>query len=195
MRHGLICAVFLMFTAGVTAAEPVRPARSQANAASTPESVLRGYTDALKAADWQAAARHMHPEALATFQRLFNAIVTADSTGKMARDMFGLAEDQSFESITPEIAFEKVMNMLVTASPLMSEMLKSATATPLGTVREGDVVHVLYRSQMKAQGSTVSKVEVLSTKRDGDNWRALLRGDMESALTALLSRLATKPGG
>lgn len=183
-----------LWSGSVPATEPSRPSTSAAPAVSTPETVLRGYTEAMKAGDWPAAARYMHPEALATFHRVFSGLVNADPTGKIGRDMLGLAEGQSLDSVTAENAFARVMNMLVTASPVMSDMLKSATAAPLGTIREGDMVHVVYRSHMQAQGSTISKVEVLSTKRDGDAWRALLRGDMENALTGLLTRLATKPG-
>jgi hypothetical protein len=47
---------------------------------------------------------------------------------------------------------------------------------------------------MEFGGNPVEKVEVLSAKRDGTNWRALLRGDMENMLKGIIQRVKSTQG-
>jgi hypothetical protein len=161
---------------------------------SSPEDLLRRYTEAMRAGDFEASAAFMHPEALAHFQRIMAEVASIDTTGQVASQLFGLPAGQTVSSMKPTAAFARMMQMLTTAVPGMSEALKSSTAKSLGSIKEGELVHVVYRSRMEFGGNPVEKVEVLSAKRDGTNWRALLRGDMENMLKGIIQRVKSTQG-
>lgn len=191
---GIVPTMIASLAIASTQPAPVAPERATVVMVASPEALVERYSVAMKNVDFAAAAALMHPEALAVFQRIFADLAAMDATGQAARQLFRLAEGQTLASLTPAEGFERVMLMLTTAVPGMADALKSSTSTVLGTVREGDLVHVVYRSRMDLQGNVVSKVEVLSAKRDGDSWRAMLRGDMEQMLTGIINRMKASKG-
>lgn len=55
----------------------------------------------------------------------------------------------------------------------------------LGSIPEGDVIHVLARMEVGAVGIEMRQMEVLSFHRQGDDWLVSLTGEMEGIAQAL----------
>ncbi len=73
----------------------------------------------------------------------------------------------------------------------MKETLASGSLAPIGSVPEGDLIHVVGRANGKLGGKGFNKLEVVSVKRVGENWRVLLSGQME-AMTQVLGNTQTR---
>ncbi|MGE0884222.1 MAG: hypothetical protein AB7P14_11810 [Blastocatellales bacterium] len=151
-----------------------------AQSAETPESVAKAYFAAMKAGDWAKCASYMHPEALASMKRSFGAVVKSDKSERTARDIFGLNGNADFEKLSDARVFERLMDFIASAVPELKTALASSTNNVLGQVGEGqELVHIVYRTLLKLGQREVSQVELISLKKSGTTWRALLTADME----------------
>lgn len=151
-----------------------------AQSAETPESVAKAYFAAMKAGDWAKCAGYMHPEALASMKRSFGAVVKSDKSERTARDIFGLNGNADFEKLSDATVFERLMDFIASAVPELKTALASSTNNVLGQVGEGqELVHIVYRTLLKLGQGEVSQVELISLKKSGTAWRALLTADME----------------
>lgn len=164
------------------------PAGLDAQAATeTPEDVVRQYTEAMRGGEWQAAARLMHPEALEQFRRMLMPAFETDTPGRELRDQFfdGLPSSR-IRHLSDTTFFERFFRGMMTLSPELLGVVQGAEITMVGHVSEGeDIAHVVYRMQMKMDELTVTRLDVMSVKRHGDTWRALLTGSMEGVAAAL----------
>lgn len=169
----------------------ILPALAQSS--ETPESVAKAYFAAMKAGDWAKCAGFMHPEALASMKRAFTAVVNADKSEGAARKIFGVKSNADFEKLTDAAVFERLMDFIVSAVPEMKTALAASTNTVLGQVAEGqDVIHIVYRTQLKLGQAEVSQVELISLKKSGTIWRALLTADMEELFEKFAEGLSGK---
>lgn len=151
-----------------------------AQTAETPESVAKAYFAAMQAGDWAKCASLLHPEALVSMKRTFGSIVKADKSGEAAKTLFGLKSVAEFDQLGEAAVFEKLMSFLVSAVPDLKTALAASTNTVLGQVAEApDLSHIVYRTQIKMSGAEVTQVELISFKKSGSSWRALLTADME----------------
>ena len=164
------------------------PAGLGAQAATeTPEDVVRQYTEAMRGGEWQAAARLMHPEALEQFRRMLMPAFETDTPGRELRDQFfdGLPSSR-IRHLSDTTFFERFFRGMMTLSPELLGVVQGAEITMVGHVSEGeDIAHVVYRMQMKMDELAVTRLDVMSVKRYGDTWRALLTGSMEGVAAAL----------
>ena len=158
-----------------------------------PEAVAKAYFAAMQASDWDKCASLLHPEALTSMKRTFAAIINADVSGGAVKAIFGLKNNEEFAQLTGSAIFERLMNFMVGAAPEMKTALASSKTTVLGKVTEGvELVHVVYRTQIKMSGVEVSEVELMSFKKHGTTWRGLLTADMEEMVTKLAEGLSGK---
>lgn len=58
----------------------------------------------------------------------------------------------------------------------------------IGSIPEGEVVHVLGRLHMAMADLRMHRLEVISMKRHGGEWRSLLSGDIEGIAEAISKR-------
>lgn len=173
----------------VVAAYSQTPAPTPEN----PEAVAKAYFAAMQASDWDKCANLLHPDALGSMKRTFAAIINADVSGGAAKAIFGLKSNEEFAQLTGSAIFERLMNFMVGAVPEMKTALASSKTNVLGKVTEGvDLVHVVYRTQIKMSGVEVSEVELMSFKKHGATWRGLLTADMEEMVTKLAEGLSGK---
>jgi hypothetical protein len=164
---------------------------SSAQTNETVESAANAYFAAMKSGDWAKCAALMHPEALASMKRSFALVVNADKSEDAARMIFGLKGNAEFAQLSGAEVFEKLMSFITVASPDLKAALSTATSAVLGQVGEGDdVAHVVYRTQIKVAGAEVSQVDLMSFKKNGSTWRALLTGDMEKMFQQLAQGMA-----
>jgi hypothetical protein len=82
------------------------------------------------------------------------------------------------------------MRAMVSMTPGMDAMFRTATATILGTVPEDDVVHVVYRMHMEMSGTEISKIAVAPFKPYEGEWRGLLTGEMEGIIQGIKAQMA-----
>ena len=156
----------------------------------TPEQVVRQYTEAMRGGEWQTAARLMHPEALEQFRRMLLPAFETDTPGRELRDQFsdGMASSR-IRHLSDTTFFERFFRGMMTLSPELLGVVQGAEIAMVGHVSEGeDIAHVVYRMQMKMDELSVTRLDVMSVKRHGDTWRALLTGSMEGLAAALARR-------
>jgi hypothetical protein len=150
----------------------------------SPEEVAKASMELMSKGDWSSYARLMHPDALAEARKTFRPIVAADESGKFAEQFFGVKNSTEFDALSDIAAFEALLNNITKNIPLVGELLKTTDFSIIGSVPEGtDLVHVLYRTGMKAGQLSVSKLEVISLRRHQGRWRLMLTGDFEGLAT------------
>ena len=159
----------------------------------SPEVVAKAYFAGMQASNWDKCASLLHTEALGSMKRTFAVIIKADESGGAAKAIFGLKSNEEFNQLSEASVFERLMNFITGAVPEMKSALASSTTTILGKVNEGtDLVHVVYRSQIKMAGAEASEVELISFKKQGANWRALLTADMEEMVSKFAEGMSGK---
>jgi hypothetical protein len=165
-------------------------------AAESPESVVQRYTAAMKAGDYQKTAELMHPEALEKFRNLLLPLLDVPQGAdkeQSALPLFRGAKDvAAVKKLSPTEFFASFMGGLIDSEPLLKDALGSAGMTPIGSVPEGDVLHVVCRTSVAVQGVSLSKLEVVSVKRSAGNWRILLSGELEGMAELLRATMSHK---
>jgi hypothetical protein len=161
----------------------------------TPESVAASYMAAMRAGDWARCAALMHPDALTQLRRIFTPIVAADESGQVLRQIFNVQNNNEFAQLSDAVLFERVMRAVSARSPETSAGFTNATMTIIGSVPESpDMSHVVYRMEIPVEGVTVTTLSVMSLRRHGATWRALLTGNIEG-LGAILNQRRSPPSG
>lgn len=189
MKHAFFN--FVLIAALVIGLAMAAFAQAPPQALDSPEAAAKAYFAAMQAGDWDKCANIMHPDALSSMKRTFAAIINADVSGGAARTIFGLKSNEEFASLSGSAIFERLMNFMVGAVPDMKTALAASKTTVLGKVTEDvDLVHVVYRTQIKMSGAEVSEVELMSFKKQGTAWRALLTADMEEMVNKLAEGLS-----
>jgi hypothetical protein len=131
----------------------------------------------------------MHPTALASMRRVVTAISARDPSGEMLRQFVGVSDSASLAALSDAQVYERFMRAVLGAQPGVLDMLRTAKASVIGHVdEEGGLTHVVYRLEMSPQGITFRKVDVLTLRRDGGEWRAMLTGDIENLVARLGAR-------
>ena len=178
LRHSVTIIVMLIIA-------PVFSISAQTSV-QTPEAVAAQYIEATRANDWAKCAQFLHPDALAKMKRMFAPLVVADKTKNFSVDFFAVHNIAEYEKLPDAVVYERLMTNLVKRVPAYKEAAATSEMKILGHVKEGtDIVHVVYRMNMKINGAPVSKMAVMSLKSDGKTWRALLTGDFEAMFTGL----------
>jgi len=169
----------------ILAALSVAPGARYAQAAQdTPESVAKAYFAAMQTGDWAKCANFMHADALASMKRTFNTVISADKTGEAAKSIFGLKSAAEYAQLSEAVIFERLMSFITGSVPEMKAVMAASTTSILGKVDESpDIAHVVFRTQIKLSGAEMNEVDLMSFKKQGATWRALLTSDMEEMFT------------
>jgi len=164
------------------------------SAQDTPESVTKAYFAAMQAGDWAKCASYMHTDALASMKRTFGSIAGADKSGEAAKAIFGLKSGAEYAQLSEAAVFERLMKFITGAVPEMKTALAASTSAVLGRVDENpELVHIVYRTQIKLAGIEASEVDLISLRKQGATWRALLTSDMEEMLNKFAEGMAPAP--
>ena len=170
--------------------------------AATPEEIAKGYMEAVKSGDMEQVGAFMHPAALEKFKGILvqvAAVVTSADAGADPKKntaikvLFGDEKPEAAKDVPAKALFVRFMGNLTAAIPLMRQMLANSTYDFIGHVDEGaNQAHVVYRATLATGGATVTKMEVLTLKRDGDEWKVMLTGDIESFVGGLTRQFQKK---
>jgi hypothetical protein len=160
----------------------------------TPESVAKAYFAAMREGDWAKCASYMHPDALSSMKRTFAAVINADKTGEAAKSIFGLKSGAEYAQLSETAVFDRLMSFITNSVPEMKTVLSSSTTSILGKVDESPILtHIVFRTLIKVAGAEMNEVDLISFKKHGDTWRALLTSDMEEMFTKFAEGMTPEP--
>ncbi len=176
----------------VVAQQPAPAAPAAPATRASPEGVTGLYMGALRSGAYDSAAVLMHPDALHQLRTMFEPIVRADSSGEVARQLFGLTTPAGFRELSDTALFARFLRTVMNASPELKQIMGGADVRVIGHVNDGpDSAYVVYRMHVTLGGISVSKVDAAATKRLGSEWRMLLTGDIENMAAGLRARFGT----
>lgn len=160
-----------------------------------PEAVAAELYTRLKASDWKGAAALFDDGALKSFRGMLQPIADAASASdqEAGAALFGGIKPEALKQASDAEFFALFMgNMMSRLSSLGGGLGPSQI---IGSVAEGeDLRHVVTRTNAKAMGISITKMEVVSMRRRGDAWKVLLNGEMEGMAKAIQAMAAAKAG-
>lgn len=138
-----------------------------------------------KAADWNAYASHLHPEALGELKDLVVGIVAVDTAGQFSTMFLGGRTPRQVQELAPETLFVDFFESFQVLVPQMKQIITSTESTTIGAVPEGEKFHVVYRARSKIQGSEIVQVDVLTVKPHDGQLKAMLTADIQELMNSL----------
>jgi len=172
-------------------------------AAETPEEVANSYMRAMADSRLTMVADDMHPAALEKFKSVLAGIAETISAApaerkpspKLVSALFGEGGVESVKQTPARDVFIQFMSNLTTFLPQIREMAAGTQHEIIGHVDEGgNVTHVVFRATLKRGKTELTKMDVLSLKRNGEEWRVLLTDDLEGLIYSLGQQLtAVRP--
>ena len=160
------------------AAPPVRVVTEEA------EYVAARYNDALKAKDWIAAARMMHPDAHRKLASLLEPLIAAKLI-EIGRNYFGLNTRSDFYLLREEEIFARLMDSLTRRTVDATPAIWAVAASPLGKLNEKpDVVHIVYRVHDRPKSVVSGEVMVRTLKLHENSWKVMLPNQLEGVIAA-----------
>ncbi len=162
------------------------PAQAPPASPATPEAFANRFMATLTAGDFAANAALMHPVALASVRRIVLTVTARDSSAPALKQFAGVTSRHAIEQMSDVKLYEQFVSNMLGAQQGVLAALKSATIAVVGHVDEApDLTHVIYRITMKLGEIQVTKLDVLTLRKDGAAWRAMLTGDAENFIAAM----------
>lgn len=151
-----------------------------------PEEVAHTYIRGMADSRMNVVADVMHPGSLDRFKTILtglaDAIINAPPDRrppqKMVDALFGSQGPAGIKEQSPHDVFVGFMSNLITFLPQVREMTAGSEYQVLGHVDEGNVSHVVFRAVLRRGEAQMTKMSVLSLKRDGETWKVLLTDDL-----------------
>lgn len=168
----------------------------------SPEEVAHTYIRAMADQRLNVVADSMHTVALDRFKDIMVEVAKAIESApadrrapaKMISALFGEEGPGAVKSMPSRDVFVRFMSNLTTFVPQIREMHAGSEYQVLGHVDEsGNVTHVVFRATLKRGQAEITKMEVLSLKREGVAWKVLLTDDLRNLVEALGLRMAAPP--
>jgi hypothetical protein len=154
-----------------------------------PEAAAEAFGASLRANDWRAAARLMHPDALHQLRGLLMPLLSSPEGGQVGTQLFGIASSAQLASTPDTVLFATFLEKVM-AQQGLADVLKSASVTPLGHVNQpGDTVLVVSRMVMSMNELTISSFDVMPFLPYRGAYRGLLKADFTNLITMLQARL------
>jgi hypothetical protein len=174
LRTGLVLSLLSTFAINV----------GHADGASTPEKCAADYFSALTSKGMESTAELMHPEALAAFKKMLLPLVSEvvkEPESPESKAIFGgFMQGKAPEELSPKEFYSTFARGLGGAGTGISRVLQNSHVEVLGHIDEApDWTHVVYRMRSALEGANISKVSVITLRRDGDGWKVWLTGELE----------------
>lgn len=171
---------------------------SAARGDETPEQFARKVADATKAADFKTFATLLHPEALADLKKLLREFTVEEPTREIAKMFFGVSTPEEMDKLSGAEVFERFMTTISGQVPNFAEALKSSEIQVLGHIDEKpDLAHVVTRNTAQVGDLKMTKMEVITLRKYGNGWRALLAANIEGVVAQIrqMARKKAATGG
>jgi hypothetical protein len=136
----------------------------------------------------------MHPSALERFKVIISRVADALAAApperkppaKLLSALFGDEGPAATKTLPARDVFVRFMTNLTTFVPQIREMEAGSEYQVIGHLDEGaNSTHVVFRATLRRGTAEVSKMAVLSLKREGDEWKVLLTDDLEALISGL----------
>ena len=145
------------------------------------EKVVAASIEAAKKGDWKGYGDLVHPESLQDYKRMWLPVLQAaakegpDKQADLLRLFGGATDLKSVMALEPKAFFVSSMKGMASQTTIPKQDAVKTDEKILGTVREGDdLAHVLIRTRTKYQQIDVNKVDVVTVKRSGTEWKIVL---------------------
>jgi uncharacterized protein (TIGR03066 family) len=172
---------WLVLMASLSACQGAEPVPEKDNAAI--EKVVAASGQAARKGDWDAFAALIHPDSLQDFKALFVPVLQAaakkggDEQADLLTLFDGAKDLKNVLAWEPKEFFVRFMKGYASA-PLKVKWA-SATIRVLGMIPEGsDQVHMVVRATRTIEKAEISRVDVVTLKRSGREWKMLLPSEL-----------------
>lgn len=161
------------------------------SAQETPEGAALSYFEAIEKNGFQASADCIHPDELARFKSMLMPLFsTGDRQQKedWADAFFGDQWSAKEVVALPPREFTRAFIKFMERQAGL-DRIKIGEVKVLGTVAEGDLVHVLTRTSAGTEDVQIAQLHVLTMIPDGAHWKLTLPAEIEGAVQALMNKL------
>ncbi len=154
------------------------------------EKVVAESLEAGRKLDWKRYADLVHPQSLQEYKDMWLPILQVATRERPEKQADLLSAFDHATDLKTLIAL-KPKAFFVSSMKGMASQLRGLNASPpkadqkiLGTVREGaDQAHVVVRTRAKLDGAEMNRIEVVSLKRSGTEWKLLLSDSVRAMAT------------
>lgn len=158
----------------------------------SPEIFVLRYLSATKDDASLPTVKFLHPEALSRFKSIMSPLFDV-KTADVGTLIFGIKTRVQYDALTPEDVYVKFLDYFYRTNPGLREIITDSELNVLGSVSEGELVHVLYRMKIKSGPVTGEQVEIVTIKKNGSGWGAMLSADYEGLIENIIRKPEPKP--
>jgi hypothetical protein len=164
--------------------------------AETPTERAQMYFDALKAADYKAAAGHVDVGQLAEFREAisFYKLIPEPDQRKFIATFFGHDRTPEFvDGLSDANVFSAILAFIFERA-IAADMTLEGTDI-LGSVEEGvNLRHLVTRTRTNVGKIESSSMEVVTVSRSGEGWRVMMSGRLKGLPAQMKAAFARKQG-
>lgn len=154
---------------------------AQVSFAETASDRAKMYFEDLQQGKYKVAASHFDPSQLKEFRQMmeFYKALPEEHSKRFVQTFFG--ENQSVDKVAKLSDAEFFAGMLT----FIMRQAQAAGGVDfngfqvLGEVPEGEVIHLVTRNQVSVGHISTEAMEVVSLKKNGDEWRMLMSGKVK----------------
>ncbi|MCU0834604.1 MAG: hypothetical protein MUC77_09225 [Chromatiaceae bacterium] len=156
-----------------------------------PEDVAARYLEAVRDRGFAAGADFLHPDEMARFQQLLVPVLESEQAAG-GRALLNATFGRDATLLSARLAdpadflrrFARVMAVRAPDQPTGFDQLQI-----LGTVNEGETIHVLARLRTALPDGPSDRLVVVSLRPFEDGWRVMLSPEIEQAARAMVEPL------
>jgi hypothetical protein len=164
------------------------------HAGESPESVVRAYVAAIKERRMAAVAGYIHPDEQLRFKNMLMSVFNNTATPQQSSflsTIFGKnATPASVQAKTPQEFMRAFMTF--TEGQMQSLNVNLKDVKVLGTVKEGEILHLVTRNVAGAGNVQLTQMAVISVKPYQGSWKLLLTGELEAFAQTLKQSTPSK---
>ena len=150
-------------------------------ASDTPESVARAYIAAINANGMEAGADFFHPDEQKRLKDMLQPVYDAIPEDDPAHGMGNVLRKMQADEFARRM-------MRLSEAQLDGARVVVDRLDILGSVAEGETVHLVARTNFTIGAVSFSKLQVISLKPYQDGWKLMLSGDIEGMVQGMQLR-------
>ena len=166
-----------------------------AAAAETPEEFSTRYFESMRRNGMRDMVNFIHPDELKKLADFITEIADAEARDGKTESVPFLKNGETLESLrklpSAEIA-NKFLVWVGEVAPQLTQMLRTAEVKTVGHVTDGDTVYVVAKLSFTMDGEVINATDVLQLRRDGENFKMLLKAEMTGILKAMKKATVAK---
>jgi len=156
-------------------------------ARSAAQQVALSYLQAVNAKGLDGGIAYLHPDELARFKALLMPILEQERKAgrrNLLNATFGRSVEMTEVRLAAPEEFVRRFSR-VAAARLGEAPARFDRVEVVGSVSEGEVLHVLLRTSVDQGSNKTQRLAVVSARRSGGDWKVLLGGEVEAMVASL----------